>query len=177
MNSDTGEGLSYLRQLRARDKKAAIRAWPVVAFGVIGSAAAIWHWFLKPDMSPVLSYGAPSQTFFRPAVATEGDTIEFCLHGVTWHRLCPSSLTTYLKPSRGDRLDLAPYPINVPAQRGPVEKKCRPWLVPKIADRSNQMIFSGFAESLCGKKDNPTRIVADLPAVPITINKKPNNSP
>ncbi len=174
MNSDTGEGLSYPRQSRARDRRAAVtvKTWPIVAFVTIAAATAIWQWVLKPDMSPVVSYGAPSQTFFKPTVANEGDTIEFCLHGVTWHRLCPSRLTTYLKPSQGDRLDLSPYDINVPAKIGPVEKKCRPWLVPRIADRSNQMIFSGFAESLCGKKDSPTRIVADLPAVPITINKK-----
>lgn len=174
MNSDTGGGLSYLRQSRARDRKAGItvKTWPIVAFVTIAAATAIWQWVLKPDMSPVVSYGAASNTFFKPAQVVEGEAVELCFGSVTWHRLCPSQLITHLTPSKGARIDLPPYQISMPAQTGSVPPKCRQWIAPQIADRSNQMIFSGYAESLCGKKNDPTRIVADLPAVPITINKK-----
>lgn len=165
--------LSYIlhsSQLKRADA-ALGKKWPLLVAITLLGAAAVWQWVLKPDLSPVLSYGAPSQTFFKPAEVTEGDTTFICFHGAVWHRLCPSTLVTYLKPNQGDRLDLPSYPINLPPQTGPVEKKCRPWVAPKVGDRSSQMIFSGFAESLCGKRDNPVRIITQLPAVPITINK------
>ena len=142
--------------------------WPIAAAIVVGGAAAIWQWGLKPDMSPVMSYGTADKTFFKPNETVEGETIEFCLTGITWHRLCPSTLITHLTPSTGLRIDLPGYNINVPGQIGPVKAKCRAWVVPSLGDRSSQMIFSGFAESLCGT----TRIITNLPAVPITINRR-----
>jgi len=147
--------------------------WPVAVAALAMGAAAYWQWGLKPDMSPVSTYGSSEKTFFKPNEVKEEETTEICFYGVVWYRVgCPSTLTTYLTPSKGDRLDLPSYRINVPPAAGPVAKKCRPWTAPKIGDRSSQMIFSGFAEHLCGKQDNPTRIITNLPAVPITINKR-----
>lgn len=149
------------------------KIWPLAIIAGALGAVAYWQWGVKPDMSPVVSYGSAEKTFFRPAEVIEGDTTELCFHGIVWHRVsCPSKLVTHLTPSRGDRIDLATYAIAVPPNAGPVDKKCRPWIAPKIGDRSSQMIFSGFAEHLCGRQDNPTRIITPLPAVPITINKR-----
>lgn len=154
-----------------QSKLAGLLPWTV--FLVAAGAAAYWQWGLKPDLSPVSTYGSSEKTFFKPAEVTEGEDTFICFHGAVWYRVsCPSTLITHLTPSKGDRIDLAPYKINVPATPGPVDKKCRPWTAPKIGDRSSQMIFSGFAEHLCGKRDSPVRIITNLPAVPITINKR-----
>jgi len=152
------------------------KLWPVVIVVVIMAAVAYWQWGLKPDMSPAVSYGGPGSVEFQPAeVQEDGDTF-LCFKGIVWHRVtCPSKLTTYLTPERGDRLDLPVYAIGVPEKTGPVEPgkwKCRPWKAPKIGDRSPQMKFSGFAESLCGKKDNEVRIITQMPSAKITINKR-----
>ena len=152
-------------------KNGSWKRWPVIVVVVIGAATAIWQWGFKADMSPVMSYGTADKTFFTPNEVVEGQMIELCFTGITWHRLCPSSLTTHLTPNVGKRIDLPGYQINMPPQIGPVKPKCRPWVAPAIGDRSPQMIFSGFAESLCGKPNNPMRIITNLPAVPITINK------
>lgn len=148
------------------------KTWPILIAAVVLGAAAYWQWGVKPDTSPAVSYGGPGSVEFKPAeVYEDGDTF-LCFRGITWHRVtCPSKLTTYLTPTTGQRLDLAPYPINVPADPGPVEAKCRPWKAPKIGDRSSQMTLSGFAESLCGKQGD-VRIITKMPTAPITINKR-----
>lgn len=149
------------------------KTWPLVIIVVVAGAAAFWQWFLKADTSPVSTYGSPDKTFFRPNEVTEGEATELCFHGIVWYRVsCPSTLITHLTPSQGERLDLPHYRVNVPAHAGPVDKKCRAWIAPKIGDRSSQMIFSGFIEHLCGNQSDPVRIITKLPAVPITINKR-----
>lgn len=149
------------------------KLWPVVAVAVVLSGVAYWQWGVKPDLSPVSTYGSSDKTFFKPNEVTEGDETFICFHGVVWYRVeCPSTLTTHLTPTVGDRLDLPSYRVNVPPSAGPVVPKCRAWTAPKIGDRSSQMIFSGFIEHLCGKQDNPVRIITQMPAVPITINKR-----
>jgi len=152
------------------------KRWPVAVAALAMGAAAYWQWGLKPDMSPVVSYGGPGSVEFRPAEVQEDEDIFLCFKGIVWHRVtCPSKLTTYLTPVVGDRLDLPTYAIGVPPKAGPVEPgkwKCRPWKTPKIGDRSPQMTFSGFAESMCGKQSDPTRIITDMPSAKITINKK-----
>ena len=149
------------------------KIWPLAIVGFVAGVVAYWQWGVKPDLSPVVTYGAPSLTKFVPNEVTEGDATELCFHGVVWYRVtCPSKLITHLTPSQGDRLDLPTYPIAVPPSAGPIGKKCRPWIAPNIGDRSSQMIFSGFAEHLCGKPSDPVRIITLLPAVPITINKR-----
>lgn len=153
------------------------KTWPLVIAAVLLGGAAYWQWGLKPDTSPAVSYGGAGSVEFKPAeVYEDGDTF-LCFRGITWHRVnCPSKLTTYLTPTVGDRLDLTPYSINVPDVAGPVDKdgkaKCRPWKAPKIGDRSSQMTFSGFVESLCGKPDNQVRIITPMPGAKITINKR-----
>jgi hypothetical protein len=149
------------------------KLWPPAIIAVVLGAVAYWQWGLKADTSPTFTYGPPEKTFFKPAEVTEGGETELCFHGIVWYRVkCPSYLTTYLSPEVGDRLDLEGHKIGVPPKAGPVEPKCRPWKVPKIGDRSPKMTFWGFAESLCGKQDDPVRIITHLPRVPITINKR-----
>lgn len=149
------------------------KLWPVAAVVAVMAVVAYWQWGVKPDMSPVMSYGGKDSVVFKPDVVTEGDKTELCFKGIVWHRVCPSILTTYLTPDVGDRLDLPDYKIHTPPSMGPVDgQKCRTWDVPPIGDRSPKMTFWGFAESLCGKKDNEVRIITQMPSAKITINKR-----
>ena len=151
------------------------KIWPLAIAAIVLGGAAYWQWGLKVDMSPAVSYGGAGSVEFQPAEVNEdGDTF-LCFKGIVWHKVtCPSKLTTYLTPLVGDRIDLPTYAIGVPPQPGPVEPgkwKCRSWKAPKIGDRSPQMTFSGFAESMCGKQ-NDVRIITPMPSAKITIHKR-----
>ena len=100
------------------------KIWPLAIVIIVAGAVTYWQWWLKPDLSPVVTYGSSDKTFFRPAEVTEGGSTEICFHGVIWYRVnCPSKLITHLTPSKGDRLDLPTYPIAVPPTAGPIAKK------------------------------------------------------
>lgn len=142
--------------------------------GVIAFVAVVfgsWQLFFRGN---VVSYGDASRSYFKPATATEGDTIEICFDDIVWKRLCRSQLVTHFTPARGPRLDLLPYPINVPATAQRVPPKCREWKVPMLGpDREAGMaVVSGFAESECSPLDHWYPIYTPLPSLKLNVKKR-----
>ena len=148
----------------------------VVGFAVLMLlGVVIRQWVFVPSM--VVSYGDPAKTYFRPAKAVEGSTVEICFDDLVWYRLCKGQLATYLTPPKGHRLDFDLYTISTPAKTGRVTPKCRRWTVPVLGlDReAGVSTLDGVASFECANPfpfnmNDP--ITVQLPSVKIDIQKR-----
>ena len=151
-----------------------MKYWP--AFGIVACVAAavsIWQWVLN---GPVLSYGDPAKTYFNPAVASPGDKINLCFDDISWFKICPSALSTYLQPPRVHRRDFPNYNISTPLSIGKVPPKCRPFIVPDVSliDINGNKVegygiaeFTGHATHFCALV-----VKTALPKIKLEIVKK-----
>ncbi len=137
----------------------------------VGVVLGSWQFVYRGD---VVSYGDPSKVYFKPAVATEGETVELCFDDVVWKRICRSRLVTYLTPAKGARIELDTYNIRPPGEPSRVPPKCRKWVVPHLGpDRAaGTAMLSGHAESECSPLDYWRPIITPMPSAKITINKR-----
>jgi len=132
----------------------------------------VWFFVLRDD---VMSFGAEGKTYFKPAVATEGDAIEICFDDAAWYRVCPSRLITYLTPAKGPRLDDLPvYTLKMPAKPQKTPQKCRLWHVPVLGpDRSEgPAVLTGHVESECSLLDYGHPIITPFPTLRVEIKKR-----
>ena len=152
-----------------------------VTLAVVGFAVllllgvVVRQWVFVPSM--VVSYGDPDDTFFRPAKATEGSTVELCFKKITWYRLCKGTVATHLTPFKGYRLDLDLHPISTPDVAEQLPPKCRPWTVPILGPYREAGIATvgGVASFECVdpfpfNMNDPVRI--KFPSVKIDIQKR-----
>jgi hypothetical protein len=133
----------------------------------------LWQAFYRGE---VVNYGAPGNTFFTPARAVEGDTIQLCFREIDWKQLCLSTLETRITPTQGEALELDDYTIKVPGVIGPVKRKCRPWKVPELGAfrKEGPAIVSGQVRSECTPLDHWRAIKTPMPNVPLVWLRRPS---
>jgi hypothetical protein len=169
-----------------KDKVTYCRGLPALVFLLTFAVAAtaFWQFVVRAE---ALSYGAPKLTYFKiksdpddafallrrernhPTQVTEGDAFELCFAGIRWWRLCPGVLSTHLTPTFGSRIDFPSYRINTPAEKGPVDPKCRGLVAPALNGRTGPFTFGGHASFTCTLDGAPDII---LPALKLDIRKK-----
>lgn len=151
-----------------------MKYWPALGIGIcVIIILSIWQWGLN---APVLTYGDANKTYFNPSIASPGDKINLCFDDITWFKLCPSTLNTYLQPPKVHRRDFPTYTISTPANVGKVPPKCRPFIVPDVVDidqNGNKIEgygiakFTGHATHYCLITSN-----TPLPSIKLEIVKK-----
>lgn len=136
----------------------------VSALGIAAIAGAFyWHVIAA---APAVTYGDSSQTYFGKTDLLAGEETMLCFSGVTWHRLCPGTLSTWLTPVDGKspRIDLQSHQIAAPLQTGAVAPKCRPWRVPATI-RPGEWRLDGMARNSC----SPREVATSLPTVSMRV--------
>lgn len=129
--------------------------WPLALVLSFFVCLGFWKWIWNVD---VLDYGPTNKTYFSVAKAGAGQAIRVCFAGVTWLRTCPSRMEQRVSCQQIDpldtnktvpaRLDLDAHTINAPEKSGPVEPKCRRFVVP-FECQPGPLTFSMTAKSWC----------------------------
>lgn len=122
----------------------------LVAFVLLSVFLAFWNLVVR---APALNYGAPSATHFNVPSAAAGEEIALCFDEVTWLRLCPGDLVTWLTPANvasrdARRIDLDTHHIATPQRGGRIAPKCRPFRVPSAASPGIWKL-EGYARNFC----------------------------
>lgn len=144
------------------------KRWQITIVVLLALIVAGWHWGLR---APVITYGHPSKSYFKPAEGSPGDTIQICFDDVVWHRVCPSVLSQYFTPAKGPRIDTV-YAISVPPRPGRVPPKCRPWKIPDLTDDQLGLgTLSGHVTSQCWPLDHWQPIIETLPPMKLLVRR------
>lgn len=135
---------------------------------VIAAIAGAFYWHVIAA-SPAVTYGDPAKTYFSKSDVSAGEETLLCFDAVTWHRLCPGTLSTWLTPADGKspRIDLQSHQIVAPLQTGAVPPKCRPWRTPATI-RPGEWRLEGMARNGC----SPREVSTSLPTVSLTVNPR-----
>jgi hypothetical protein len=124
--------------------------------------------------SPAVDYGGPGAVHLAKPVVKPGENTYIVFENVTWRRLCPAYLKTWLVPPAGLRnataIDLPRHDISPPMEPGPIASKRRPWHVPENLE-PGQWKMEGYVSATCTWlwfiQLDP--VYTPLPSVPLTI--------
>ena len=158
-----------------KDKVTYCHGIPAGVFLLTFAIAAVGFWQLVVR-APAVSYGEPYKTVLKPVQVGEGEEFELCFSGIVWKRLCHGTLSTYLTPTFGSRIDLPIHVISTPTKKGPIVDedgrivtKCRKYTAPLLNGRTGPFTFNAHASFTCTLDGAPDIV---LPGLKLDIKKK-----